>query len=68
MLYIDAENINPSKTVAEHRVDSLIAAELRSWFRQALDTNIQNLLDNQTSIKILAEQIMDKALGSRGNE
>ena len=68
MLYVDAGNVNPSKSVAEHGVDSLIAAELRSWFRQALDTNMHNLLDDQTSIKMLAEQIVDKALGGGGNE
>ena len=68
MLYIDAGNVNPSKSVAEHGVDSLIAAELRSWFRQALNTNMQNLLDDQTSIKMLAEQIVDKALGGGENE
>jgi len=66
MLYIDAGNVNPSKSVAEHGVDSLIAAELRNWFRQALDTNMRYLLDDQTSIKMLAEQIVDKALGGGG--
>ncbi|KAK3178717.1 Type I Iterative PKS [Lepraria neglecta] len=62
MLFIDAGNVNPSKSVAEHGVDSLIAAELRNWFHQALRTKLQNLLDSQTSIKMLAEQIVDKAL------
>ena len=63
MLYIDVGNINPGKSVAEHGVDSLIAAELVRWFRQALDANMQNLLDMQTSIKMVGEQIVDKALG-----
>ncbi|KAK3936556.1 hypothetical protein QBC46DRAFT_461428 [Diplogelasinospora grovesii] len=63
MLFIDAGNINPNKSVAEHGVDSLIAAELRNWFHQALRTDLKNLLDSQTSIKTLAEQIVDKALG-----
>jgi hypothetical protein len=65
MLCIDAGSINPSKCIAEHGVDSLIAAELRSWFCQTFDMTMSNLLDDQTSIKLLAEQIVDNALSSR---
>lgn len=63
MLFIDVNNVNTSRTIAEHGVDSLIAAELRNWFHQALRMNFKNLLDSQTSIKMLAEQIVDSALG-----
>ncbi|TGJ78773.1 hypothetical protein E0Z10_g9991 [Xylaria hypoxylon] len=62
MLFIDTVNVNPSKTVAEQGVDSLIAAELRNWFHQALRTNIHNMLDSQMCIEKLAEQIVDEAL------
>lgn len=68
MLFIDAGNVNISKSVAEHGVDSLIAAELRNWFHQALNADLRNLLDSQTSIKTLSEQIVDKALDGSGNE
>ncbi|KAI9705765.1 MAG: Type I Iterative PKS [Bogoriella megaspora] len=62
MLFIDAGSVNPSKSVAEHGVDSLIAAELRNWLYQALGTKLQNILDSDTSIEQLAQQIVDKAL------
>ncbi|KAK0671960.1 putative polyketide synthase [Cercophora samala] len=64
MLFIDASMVDPAKSIAEHGVDSLIAAELRSWFHQALKTNLKmgELLDAQTSIRALAENIVDAAL------
>ncbi|RYP57289.1 hypothetical protein DL769_009575 [Monosporascus sp. CRB-8-3] len=63
MLFIDASTVDPAKSIAEHGVDSLIAAELRSWFHQALRTNLKmvELLDAQTSIRALAENIVDGA-------
>lgn len=64
MLFIDPGSVHPGKTVAEHGVDSLIAAELRNWFHQALRTDLKNLLDSQTSIGKLAEGIVDNALGA----
>ncbi|KAK3293714.1 uncharacterized protein B0H64DRAFT_434836 [Chaetomium fimeti] len=62
MLFIDVGNVNPGKSVAEHGVDSLIAAELRNWFLQALRADMRNLLDSTLSIRALAEGIIDKAL------
>ncbi|RYP28272.1 hypothetical protein DL767_007292 [Monosporascus sp. MG133] len=64
MLFIDIMNVNPDKSIAEHGVDSLIAAELRHWFHQALRTNLQmlDLLDAQSSIRVMAENIVDNAL------
>lgn len=64
MLFVDVEGIDPSKSVADLGVDSLIAAELRNWFHQALATNISmlDLLEPSVSIKSRAEAITDKAL------
>lgn len=62
MLFIDPGSVNPARTVAEHGVDSLIAAELRSWFHRALRKNLRNLLDSHTSIGKLAEEIVNEAL------
>lgn len=64
MLFADVSNANPARTVADHGVDSLIAAELRNWFHQALGTRIsmQELLDARTSIAALASEIVDAAL------
>ena len=64
LLFIDVSSINPSKSVAEHGVDSLTAAELRNWFHLALGANLQmqRLLDAHTSIRTLAANTVDKAL------
>lgn len=65
MLFIDVEDIDPSKSVADLGVDSLIAAELRNWFHQALAISISmlDLLDPSVAIKSQAENITDQALG-----
>ncbi|KAK3484769.1 uncharacterized protein B0T23DRAFT_54184 [Neurospora hispaniola] len=66
MLFVDVESIDPAKSVAELGVDSLIAAELRNWFIQALGTNISmlDLLDPSVSISTRASTIADKALSA----
>ena len=66
MLFVDVESIDPSKSVAELGVDSLIAAELRSWFLQALGTSISmlDLLDPNVGISTQADSITDKALAA----
>ncbi|KAH8653815.1 hypothetical protein BX600DRAFT_527092 [Xylariales sp. PMI_506] len=66
MTFMDVRNVNPERSIAEHGVDSLIAAELRHWFHQALATKLQmlDLLDARTSIKDLASAIVDKAINS----
>ncbi|KAI4116955.1 MAG: hypothetical protein LQ338_007633 [Usnochroma carphineum] len=64
MLFVDSESIDPAKSVADLGVDSLIAAELRNWFHQALGTDISmlDLLDPNVGISTQAESITDKAL------
>ncbi|KAI0535679.1 hypothetical protein GGR58DRAFT_503995 [Xylaria digitata] len=64
MLFIDPLGVNPSKSVAGHGVDSLIAAELRNWFHQAFGINISmlELLDARTSISELSESIASAAV------
>jgi NAD(P)-dependent dehydrogenase (short-subunit alcohol dehydrogenase family)/acyl carrier protein len=64
MLFVDVESIDPGKSVADLGVDSLIAAELRNWFLQALGYNISmlDLLDPTTSICVQAASITSKAL------
>lgn len=69
MLFIDVEGVDAGKSVAEHGVDSLIAAELRNWFVQALGTNISmlNILDPNTSIRSLAGKIVDDTLAAKNS-
>ena len=64
MLFVDATGVNPAKTVADHGVDSLIAAELRNWFLLALGTNVSmlDLLDAHTSISALGANIVNARL------
>ncbi|KAI8964179.1 hypothetical protein F5Y11DRAFT_316839 [Daldinia sp. FL1419] len=52
MLFVDVESIDQTKSLADLGVDSLVAAELRNWFLQALETNISMLdfLDPSVSI------------------
>lgn len=67
MLFVDVESVNVAKSVADQGVDSLIAAELRNWFHQALGTNISmlDLLDPSVGISTLAGKITDEALAAR---
>ncbi|KAH6653120.1 hypothetical protein BKA67DRAFT_637287 [Truncatella angustata] len=67
VLFIDVESLNPAKSVANHGVDSLVAAELRRWFNQALgvELNMVALLDPDTTIHALAESIVDMALAHK---
>ncbi|RYP74940.1 hypothetical protein DL771_002724 [Monosporascus sp. 5C6A] len=66
VLFIEESGVNPGKAVADHGVNSLIAAELRNWFHVALGFNmtILYLLDAHTSINALAAKIVDAAAAS----
>ncbi|KAF2853353.1 hypothetical protein T440DRAFT_505702 [Plenodomus tracheiphilus IPT5] len=66
MLFIDLEAVDPARSVADYGVDSLIAAELRSWFLNALKTKISmlKLLDQSMTISALAATIVSDALAS----
>ncbi|KAI8296086.1 Prosolanapyrone synthase [Colletotrichum sp. SAR 10_98] len=68
MLLSDESAINASRAVSEHGVDSLIAAELRSWFHIALGSKISmvDLLDPRTSINALAAKVVDAAIEGEG--
>ena len=67
MLFVDVESVDVAKSVADQGVDSLIAAELRNWFLQALGTNISmlDLLDPSVAISTLAGKITDEALAAK---
>ncbi|KAI3322817.1 KR domain-containing protein, partial [Xylariaceae sp. AK1471] len=64
MLFIDASGVDSGEAVAKYGVDSLIAAELRNWFRTIfhVDISMLDLLDAQTSMKNLASRIVNSAL------
>ncbi|OTA87488.1 hypothetical protein M434DRAFT_35325 [Hypoxylon sp. CO27-5] len=68
MLFVDIESIDPAKSIANLGVDSLVAAELRNWFLQALGANISmlDLLEPSVSISTRAASITDEALALKG--
>ncbi|KAK7696986.1 putative secondary metabolism biosynthetic enzyme [Diaporthe eres] len=67
MLFVDPEGVDPARSVADLGVDSLIAAELRSWFLQALgaDISMLDLLDPSMDIQARAAAITDRALEAK---
>ncbi|KAI8623623.1 polyketide synthase [Xylariaceae sp. FL1651] len=64
MLFIDASGVDSGETVVKYGVDSLIAAELRNWFKTIfrIDISMLDLLNAQTSMKMLASQVVGSAL------
>ncbi|RYC55186.1 hypothetical protein CHU98_g11026 [Xylaria longipes] len=66
VLFIEADGVLPSKSIADHGLDSLVAAELRGWFIQALGVNVgtAELLDQSKTISQMAADMVEKTLGS----
>ncbi|KAF4617041.1 hypothetical protein G7Y89_g15108 [Cudoniella acicularis] len=64
MLFVDKTEVNPVNTVADHGVDSLLAAEFRNWLHIAFGKNISmlDLMDARTSINALAASIIPSAV------
>nr|XP_036579356.1 polyketide synthase [Colletotrichum truncatum]KAF6786903.1 polyketide synthase [Colletotrichum truncatum] len=64
MLLMDIAGVSTMRSVADHGVDSLIAAELRHWLHLALGSKISmiDLLDPHMNIKALAAHIVDAAM------
>lgn len=63
MLFIDPSAINVADTVADHGIDSLLAAEFRNWLHSVFGKNISmlDLMDARTTIDALAHRIVDEA-------
>jgi NAD(P)-dependent dehydrogenase (short-subunit alcohol dehydrogenase family) len=63
MLFIDPTAVNVSNTVADHGIDSLLAAEFRNWLHAAFGKNISmlDLMDARTKISVLAQKIVEEA-------
>ncbi|KAJ8115851.1 hypothetical protein ONZ43_g4571 [Nemania bipapillata] len=64
MLFVDPTAVNPAKTVADHGIDSLLAAEFRNWLHVSFAKNISmlDLMDAKSSINMLAATIVNDAL------
>ena len=61
ILFVPAESVQPSQSVASHGVDSLVAAELRNWFlvKFRFQVSFLKLLDLETSIVELADLVVE---------
>ena len=66
MLFIDPSGVNVANTVAEHGIDSLLAAEFRNWLQAVFGKNISmlDLMDAKTKIDVLAQSVVDEAASS----
>lgn len=63
MLFLDPSAVNVANTVADHGIDSLLAAEFRNWLHGVFGRNISmlDLMDARTKIDALAQSIVDEA-------
>lgn len=64
MLFMNIAKVSADRAVAHYGVDSLVAAELRHWFRSAFDTEISllDLLDSGKTMEDIAKIIVQSAL------
>ncbi|PYH64235.1 KR-domain-containing protein [Aspergillus vadensis CBS 113365] len=62
VLAINADDIDPAKPLHMYGVDSLVAMELRSWFKEALqkDVAVFDILSNRP-IEVLAQEVVGVA-------
>ncbi|KAH8724200.1 KR domain-containing protein [Phaeosphaeriaceae sp. PMI808] len=58
LLVVDKETIDPEKPIHAHGVDSLIATEMRNWFRRGIgaDVSVFEILEN-IPITVLARRV-----------
>jgi acyl carrier protein len=63
MLFASSDSIEPSLSVSAYGIDSLVAAELRSWFIATYSCAIPflELLDTKTSMHDLADLVLAKS-------
>ncbi|KAI0973631.1 polyketide synthase [Xylaria arbuscula] len=64
MLFIDASAVETAKSVGHYGVDSLVAAELRSWLNLTFgaDVDVLEMLDTGNTIWTLAAGIIQRSL------
>lgn len=66
MLFVDTSAVNANNTVADQGIDSLLAAEFRNWLHVSFVKSISmlELMDPRTTINVLAQGIVEEAVGS----
>lgn len=60
LLALKVEDVHEEDTIAGHGVDSLVAVEIRNWFRKELRANVTvfEILDGKVSLRGLVERIV----------
>ncbi|KAJ5247894.1 hypothetical protein N7468_002877 [Penicillium chermesinum] len=66
MLFIDPSAVNAASTIVDHGIDSLLAAEFRSWLNGAFGENMSmlDLMNARTSIDAMAQAIVQEAIAA----
>jgi acyl carrier protein len=66
MLFIDPSVVKENHTVVDHGIDSLLAAEFRTWLNSSFGKNISmlKLMDARSSIGSIAQVIVEEAIGA----
>ena len=63
LLMVPLEEINPSKSMLDYGMDSLVAVEMRNWLLRELDATVPilELMANSTSLRALSSNIVKKS-------
>ncbi|KAJ5685228.1 hypothetical protein N7536_007847 [Penicillium majusculum] len=66
MLFIDPSVVKENHTVVDHGIDSLLAAEFRTWLNSSFGKNISmlQLMDARSNIGSIAQVIVEEAIGA----
>ena len=64
LLALSVEDVHEDETIAGHGVDSLVAVEIRNWFRKEMGANITvfDILNGKLSVKGVVEGIVREML------
>lgn len=59
-LALKVEDVREDDTIAGHGVDSLVAVEIRNWFRKEIkaDVTVFDILDGKKSVKVFVEAMV----------
>lgn len=60
LLALNVEDVREEDTIAGHGVDSLVAVEIRNWFRKEVkaDVTVFDILDGKKSVRVFVERIV----------
>ena len=64
LLALSIEDVHEDETIAGHGVDSLVAVEIRNWFRKEIGANVTvfDILNGKLSVKGVIEEVVREML------